>query len=142
MKVKVRVKARKAWSRRDRDAAKAAMQFAIEQTGIAGWGKVILKLCAHSDQCGSAINLDDETFIVHVTAKADQDEMIKTIFHEMWHVRQYIFDGLTLEGGAARFAGEDFDVDITSCTHEEYWNTPWEIEARAFEEVCFENYNR
>lgn len=139
MIVKVKTKAKAKWSRKDRDMTRAAVHYAAEVYGLPSWGKVIVKLCAHVGEHGSAINLDDQTFMVHVSA-GDEEQVLKTVFHEMWHVYQYIAEGLNLEGNKAVFRREHYDIDVTTCDEDTYWNAPWEVEARQVEEKMYLMY--
>ena len=65
---------------------------------------------------------------------------LRSLFHEMEHARQYIYCELELEhnhaiwrGTLSNRNGEDW---------EEYWNSPWEVEARAKEVELFSAFQK
>lgn len=61
----------------------------------------------------------------------NEEEMLKAIFHEMVHVRQFAENGLRLYARKkALYEGKEF-IDF------DYWFAPWEMEARAMEEPMY-----
>lgn len=139
--VKLKVKAKKLWSRRDRDAARAATQFAAEQFGLEGL-KIVVKLNKDPFHCGTAVDLENGTYMILVSWYKDQDHFIKTVFHEMTHVAQYVFKGLEMTNDSVEFDGQRYKFSVDECTDQEYLDAPWEVEARAMEEVLFKLYNQ
>ncbi len=139
MKIKLKTKAKATWSRMDREAVRAAAYFAAELYGLPSYGTVIIKLCVHAGEDGSAVNLDDETFMVFLTHQNIKEVLI-TLFHEMWHVRQYIYEDLSLEGTTSMFRKQEYDVDMGNCDFDTYWNLPWEVAAREAGDAMWEIY--
>lgn len=78
-------------------------------------------------------NLADKPreFLIEVRANQSQEEIIKTLAHEMVHVKQYVYGELNEEGTIW------FDVQ---CGDLEYENQPWEIEAHDVTDVLYEEW--
>jgi len=60
----------------------------------------------------------------------ETDELVKTIGHELTHVKQFTYDGLEFDHDDVvvfRNSEYRFENDM------EYWLSPWEIEARGYE---------
>ena len=81
--------------------------------GLAGW-------CVY----------DEGEFEIEVDESLPREEFIKTICHEMVHVKQYLKGELVEERCKRIWKG----VDHTSDSHFDY---PWEIEAYELEEVLY-----
>jgi hypothetical protein len=64
-----------------------------------------------------------------------EEDLVKVVAHEMTHVKQYVYEDLDLETGGCYWKGEFFDEDV-----EGYWFTPWEIEARGYEQAFWALY--
>ena len=59
-------------------------------------------------------------------------DMIKTLAHEMIHVKQHELDGLELTLTESFFRGQKWLG--------EYWFSPWEVEARGYELAFLQHY--
>lgn len=75
-------------------------------------------------QCGVCDYDDDETSVI-ISKRMGRDDIIRTLFHEMVHVKQYA-DGRLESGSPQRWLGSTYDCD--------YSELPWEIEAFELEE--------
>jgi hypothetical protein len=64
-----------------------------------------------------------------------EEVLVETIAHEMVHIKQYEVDGLDLQAKAHYYKGEWFDPE------QDYWFTPWEIEARGYERAFLAMWN-
>ena len=67
----------------------------------------------------------------------DDSELVKTIGHELTHVKQFIYNGLEFDlEDVVVFRGSEyrFENDL------EYWLAPWEIEARGYEAAIWMLY--
>jgi len=70
-----------------------------------------------------------------------EDDLIKTLFHEFTHVKQYLHDGFALDTHEAHYEGyvyswnkwEEFEDSF-------YHDSPWEVEARKMEEKLFDKF--
>jgi hypothetical protein len=61
------------------------------------------------------------------------EELLKAVFHEMTHVKQFVENGLRIYHRAAKWEKNDYKL----VTNEDYWMSPWEMEARAMEEPLY-----
>lgn len=57
----------------------------------------------------------------------------KTLLHELWHVYQHVKGALRDSRGKRLWKGVD-------CTHLDYEDQPWEVQAHQIEEVLYEEY--
>jgi len=71
-------------------------------------------------------------FVLEVYKNQEEIEIIKTLAHEMVHVRQYARGELNEE--ATLWQGRSMARDL------EYNEQPWEIEAHDLTEILYENY--
>lgn len=78
-------------------------------------------------------NLADKPreFLIEVRANQSQEEIIKTLAHEMVHVKQYVYGELNEEGTIW------FDVQ---CADLEYDEQPWEIEAHDVTDILYDEW--
>jgi hypothetical protein len=75
-------------------------------------------------------------FTIELNSAASISDFIKTIFHEMVHLKQYAAGHLKdyIRGGLKTFwKKEDF-------TESEYENSPWEIEAYTLQEELYDKF--
>ena len=74
-------------------------------------------------------------FMIEVHNRLGVDEYIHVLCHELWHVYQYV-QGTRKDKGAKRYwKGVDH-------TDTEYWDEPWEVEARQMEGFLYEEFLR
>lgn len=71
-------------------------------------------------------------FIVEINRDQSQEEIIKTIAHEMIHVRQYAMGQLNEQG--TQWCGKKLKREL------EYHKQPWEIEAHDVSDILYEEY--
>ena len=76
---------------------------------------------------------DGDEYIIRLSDRYNDRLTLMTVFHEMTHVKQYEFDGLDL-GTPSTFKGKAFDVD--------YWDAPWEVEARKAEKKMWRKWKK
>lgn len=136
MQVKVKRKARKLWSSMDAALARDAIAFGLDELDL--WAcdaelQVILRGDYPCGSYGDCIDLNHE-IVVRVSK---QSHWLKTLFHELVHVKQYINDELELEQDFAMWKGRLYKSDET-----EYWDSPWEVEARKKEEKLYRKYRK
>ncbi len=84
---------------------------------------------------GTADRIKNKRFEIRINRHllTSEQEQIKAVMHEMTHVKQFINNGLRLYGKAAKFDGQQYDMN----TSKDYWFSPWEMEARAMEEPLY-----
>ena len=100
-------------------------------------GVTTVKLITVDEVEATADRLKNNRFeirLVKTKLKTD-DEVLRAVFHEMTHIKQFMFDGLRLAGQATKWKTETFNSNT------EYWFTPWEMEARAMEEPLLYLFN-
>ena len=71
-------------------------------------------------------------FTIDINRNQTQEEILKTIAHELVHVRQYAMGYLNEE--ATMWQGRSMPRDI------EYQDQPWEIEAEDVSDIIYEEY--
>lgn len=77
----------------------------------------------------------------HYTIRVcDLGDVYRTLFHELAHVFQYAWEGLSIETDRAHFRGEDYFINVKEW--ESYYNAPWEVEARQLEEQLLEAWEK
>lgn len=82
-------------------------------------------------QCGLCDYDEDEIAIVVSKSLSDCD-MVRTLFHEMVHLKQYV-EGRLEVGSPQRWLGKVYDWD--------YENMPWEVEAFDLEQKMVDIYS-
>ena len=76
---------------------------------------------------------DDGDFEIEINKALSREDIIKTLCHEMVHVKQYLKGELVEKQCARVWKGKDYtDAEHTDC--------PWEIEAYKLEEVLFKTF--
>lgn len=71
-------------------------------------------------------------FVVRIDTTMPLGDFMRTLFHEMVHVKQYAkkeFKAMANEDGVYRWNGQRIDTNKI-----DYWDEPWEIEALGREE--------
>ena len=134
MRIKLQHKAGK-WTKAESKDILQAVTWGIKTIGLAQ-ENMKLKVVLNADPTvyGDAFYDDDLTCTIRVSSKdKKKDRDLRTVFHELWHIHQYLNQGLDL-GEKAVFAGEEYEYD--------YWNAPWEIAARKKEKSLLAKYKK
>ena len=71
-------------------------------------------------------------FLIDIKSTQSEAEIIRTLAHELVHVKQYVYDELNEEG--TRWCGKPMPRDL------DYFEQPWEIEAHDVGDILFEEY--
>jgi len=77
---------------------------------------------------------EGEDVVVGINPKQTKNELIRTIFHEMVHVKQYVEGDLSHENSDNLWKGEVVDVP--------YSDRPWEKEAYEQEEAMWHIFTK
>jgi hypothetical protein len=141
MKVKYKVKAKKRWNLLYRALVRDAVEFAIKSYDLHNFGTLTVKMNYIPEMHGSAVSLDEDEHIIFISGGQDPYETVQTIFHELWHIRQYIYDGLELQPNVAYWKGRKYGFSLDQ-DYEDYYKLPWEVEARAMEKKLFKSYKK
>lgn len=76
-----------------------------------------------------------EHYEIRINSRFNDQRMVRTIFHEMTHVKQWACDELEFGTHADKFKGKTYKrVD--------YWNAPWEVEARKAEKKILAKWKK
>ena len=138
MRLKFKPKAKKSWSQAKRAAVKAASQWAVRKLELRTLPiTVTVRMVGENgDTYGSCSMIDKQNFCVWIHGGQSIARTVSTLFHELTHVRQHWYEGLRLDDiTRARYAGHYYDLPLS-----EYWNCPWEVEARASERRLMNKY--
>ncbi len=86
-------------------------------------------------ESGGYVDFEEgEDIVVGINPKQSKHELIRTIFHEMVHVKQYVEGDLSHEDSANLWKGEVVDVP--------YMDRPWEKEAYEQEEAMWHIFSK
>ena len=72
-------------------------------------------------------------FEIEVQSNLDADTYTITLLHELWHLLQHVRGDLSFGRNKRCWKGTD-------CSHMDYTDEPWEIEAEAMETVLLDKY--
>jgi hypothetical protein len=91
-------------------------------------------------ECGFCTREDSRQFLFEIASNQSVESIVRTIIHEMVHVRQYVYGQLkqkhSKESGLRIYwTGEDY-------SEVRYSDQPWEIEAYELEETLYQQYSR
>jgi hypothetical protein len=81
--------------------------------------------CDYSNDC----DYDEDETVITIARRLDTHEIIRTLFHELVHVKQYV-DGRLEQVGT--WLGQKYDCS--------YSNLPWEQEAYHLEQVMMKQF--
>ena len=129
MQIKFKLKAKGSWTDSQVASVKLATRWAAARLGFTKLPiTIVVRLVGpHPEQFGSCSMVDDTRFVVWLQSGFDTTRTISTLFHEITHIRQHIYEGLYLHSDSlADFRHKQYGM-------EDYWNTPWEKEARQSE---------
>ena len=129
MQIKFKLKAKSSWDESQIDRVKVAARWSAARLGFVKLPiTIIIRLVGpHPEQFGSCSMVDETRYIIWLQSGLDVNRTISTLFHEMTHIKQHLYDGLYLHSASeADFRHQQYDM-------EDYWNAPWEKEARRAE---------
>ena len=144
MRIKMTVKAKASWSTFHRDVVKSAVAYAIDEYGMEDSERsIVVKLIGcEGDHDGAMVKMTKDSFIVWVSSQTAVRKLLYIVFHEMTHVKQAVFDGWTQHDteDLATWKGEVVPYNVDD--DKDYFNAPWEIEARAMGKELRKTYMR
>lgn len=109
---------------------KKVIKFCKKELGITP--KIKLKKFKSKHYYGWCEQDEDNRFIIGLNKNLSRKEKIKTICHEMVHVRQFEAGDLIMEEVIV-WKNKDY-------TNHNYWTAPWEVEARKLEKKMYKKY--
>lgn len=139
MRLKVK-RSMKPWTKKRKAMVKDAVKWGMRYLGdwalTEGMRLNVILTGERGDTLGDAYYDDINTCTIRLNdhSKEDKDRVLRTLFHELWHIRQYLVDGLSVEEGSAEFKGKVWNAD--------YWSAPWEVEARKMEKKMLKEYKK
>lgn len=86
--------------------------------------------------CECETNTNPRSFIIEISNKVKGEEFIKTVAHELVHVKQYV-KGELKQRYKPHFHFLWYN-NVVKITDDNYYNSPWEVEAREWEEKLFD----
>jgi hypothetical protein len=89
--------------------------------------------CEYTDS-----NINPRSFTIELNKKLKGDELVKTIAHEMVHVKQYVKGELK-----ERYKPHHHHLwhkELIIINDKNWYDVPWEVEARDLEEKLFNEY--
>jgi len=110
-----------------------ALDFAASYFKLTTGVTTVKLLATESGEYGTADKIKNNRFELRVKKDSNIDNVFRTIFHEMCHINQYVNKGLSLSGKMAKFEGKEHSKD-------DYWFSPWELEARSLEEALLYHF--
>lgn len=136
MRIKFTRKAKACWTIKEVESIKVATRWC---TGRLGFNRlpitiVIRFIGPHPVQFGACSQMEDDRYIIWLQSGLGFNRTVSTLFHEMTHVRQYLFEGLYLHSD--KFA----EYKEAEYHDTEYWESPWEREARKHEKILLNQY--
>ena len=125
------------WSKEDKNAAKAATRWACKELDLVGLPiDIVVRFVGPSEYYGGCSQVDETRYIVWLHAGVKPFRVLATIFHELTHVHQHVYQEFELiTETTGRFRGIEY-------TNTNYWNAPWEVEARRQERKLLRKYRR
>ena len=88
------------------------------------------------ETAGAVLEIDKRMFEIELSEFLGFDELIKTVCHEMVHVKQYARGEMKAESiGAVLWRNEEVASDLAN-----YYEFPWEVEAYEMEVILFESF--
>lgn len=101
---------------------------------------IVLGKFEHCGLCKPYSAATRNTFEIELDKSQDSKELLKTVFHEMTHVKQYCrkewqVTGTTPERWRTYWLGSDH-------TNTPYYRQPWEIEARWMQDILYRDFKK
>jgi hypothetical protein len=72
---------------------------------------------------------------IRLNSRYNDKRIVKSVFHEMTHVKQFAFDGLKMGSRVDEFKGKKY-------RRVDYWDAPWEVEARQMEKFLLAKWKK
>ena len=72
---------------------------------------------------------------IRLNSRYNDKRIVKSVFHEMTHVKQFAFDGLKMGSRVDEFKGKKY-------RRVDYWDAPWEVEARQMEKILLAKWKK
>lgn len=136
MQIKVKVKAKSVWDEKKIALVKKAARWCAANMNITkAPATIIIRLVGpHPLEFGSCSMVDKTKYIVWLHCGLSNKRTLSTLFHEMTHIRQHMFEGLYLHSySLVEYRSQKYNMD-------DYWDSPWEKEARKSERKLYNQF--
>jgi len=132
MKMRFNIK-KKHWSKASEKLVTKAIRYAAYRYGIQDIDLVV-KLGDPNDKYWGFSDFDDFNYMFKIWLyPSDYTRgVLRTVFHEMTHVKQFFYGELSLDSSTPRWKGKKCKAD--------YRNQPWEQEAHEMEVVLLKEF--
>lgn len=130
MRIKIKTKAKSVWNARKRELVRHALSHANWYLALYTWeDKVTIRLSGDEYSPGLCCDMGDRIVIKLSGAQSDRD-IVEVLFHELTHAVQYACDDLRDVEEGTLWHGKLYEGDFEDTSTKEYWDAPWEVEAR------------
>ena len=128
MKMRFNIK-KKHWSRKDRSRIAKAVRYSAYRYGMQDLD-LDIKLGGKNGKYYGFSDFDiDSGFKIWLYPS---DMLLRTVFHEMTHIKQFYRGDLDMDKSTPRWKGKKYK--------QPYWLCPWEQEAHEMEEVLLKEF--
>ena len=119
------------WSSPDLCEVIEAVQFGLNYLKLTG-GRLRVKLVNKDDVLATTERIKSNRYEIRISHTATKsNQMLETVFHELVHLRQFHNKELRVQKNGWNYKGVFYLLESV----EDYLLAPWEMEARAMEEV-------
>jgi hypothetical protein len=141
MKFVVKLKAKSVWTMRKRALIRDALEYANCHLGLYNFDfPVHIRLSGEKYSPGLCCDLGDR-LVIKVSGNQPDQEIVETLFHELTHARQYANCDLDdIDENTCWWKGHQYRGNFEDTESKDYWNAPWEVEARQVGEELRKDY--
>ncbi len=154
-KMETMVKFNEDYSTKDKDYLKDAINFYLDQMNFEDFDAKLYINFTDNLPVTSVITSDDpenqkmynrglckyispDLFLVSILSTQNHEHHIKTLFHELCHVHQYVSGKQKIDNYGRTIWNNSIPYPKSQNTaYQDYLNLPWEIEAREHEEIYY-----
>ena len=153
--METKVKFNEDYSESDKDYLKDAINFYLEQMNFEEYSSKLYISFVDRIGATTTITADDpetqtvytqglckyispDLFFVSILSTQTHENHIKTLFHELCHVHQYVAGKQKIDNYGRTIWNNSIPYPkIQNAAYQDYLNLPWEIEAREHEEIYY-----
>ena len=141
MKFVVKLKAKSVWTMRKRALIRDALEYANFHLELYNFDELVyIRLSWDKHIPGLCCDLGDR-LVIKVSGNQSEHDIVETLFHELTHVRQYANVDLDdIDDNTCWWKGHQYRGTFEDTESKDYWNAPWEVEARYLGEKLRKNY--
>jgi len=140
MRRRFKIKAKSVWTQRKRKLLEDALHYAFWEMDLYKLDVFIDFRLVRTPYAPGACTDAETKYIVHIDGTQDEQDIVETLFHELQHVVQYALGYLQDEENKVYWLGHWYSGDYQDTTTSDYWDAPWEVEAREVAWRMSENY--